>query len=135
MKYTINSLASLLLILLLSSFSSPPTSTIASKWEKLGSRSVDFKIDRDVIQIGAKEGKFSKLKLNVTGGSLNMQKMKIEYYSGQIEVVNLKHKFTRKSSSTTIDIDGRKRRIKNIVFWYATSNRSKRKAKVTVFGK
>lgn len=104
-------------------------------WEKLGSRTVDFKLDKDVIPVGVKDGRFSKLKLAVTGGALNMHKMRIEYLNGQIENINLKHKFTKRSSSKIIDIDGRRRIIKNIVFWYDTKNRSKKKAKITVFGK
>ena len=123
------------MIMALSSFNSASTESVIIKWEKLGSRNVDYKLDRDVIHVGAKEGGFSKLKLAVSGGNLNMHKMKIEYLNGQIENISLKHKFTKRSASRTIDIDGRRRKIKNIVFWYDTKNRSKKKAKITVYGK
>ena len=135
MKYIINSLATLVMILCLSSFTSSTIVPTVIKWEKLGSRTVDFKLDKDVIHIGAKEGRLSKLKLAVTGGALNMHKMQIEYLNGQVENINLKHKFNKRSTSKTIDIDGRRRIIKNIIFWYDTKNRSKKKSKITVFGK
>lgn len=120
-------------ILLLSSFTTSLTEH--SIWEKLGSRTVNYNLDKDVIHVGAKDGRFSKLKLAVTGGNLNMHKMQIEYLNGQREVLHIKHNFSRRSTSRTIDIDGRKRLIKKITFWYDTKNRSRKKAVVTVFGK
>ena len=135
MKYTINSLALLVMILCFSSFTSSTDYSKVIKWEKLGSRKVDFKLDKDVIHLGTKEGRFSKLKLDVTGGAINIYKIKIEYLNGQVENINLEHKFTKRSSSQMIDIDGRRRIIKNITFWHNTKKRSKKKAKVTVFGK
>lgn len=135
MKNIIKSFASLVMILMLSSFTSSPTESTVANWEKLGSRIVDFKLDRDVIHVGKKDRRFSKLKLFVTGGNLNMHKMKVEYLNGQVENIKLKHNFSRQSSSRVIDIDGYKRVIKNIIFWYDTKNISKKKAKVTVLGK
>ena len=135
MKYIINSFASLVMILCLSSFTSSTINTSISKWERLGSRTVNFKLDKDIIHVGAKDGRFAKLKLAVTGGDLNIHKMLIEYQNGQVENINLKHNFNKRSSSRIIDIDGRKRIIKNIIFWYDTKNKSKKKALITVFGR
>lgn len=123
------------MIFSLSSFTTISTPIKKLNWEKLGTKTVDFKLDKDVLRVGAKEGRFSKLKLAVTGGSLNMHKMKIEYMNGQTEKIDLRHNFNQRSSSRVIDIDGRRRIIKNITFWYDTKNRSKKKAKLTVFGK
>jgi len=134
MKYLFSSFLSIVMIISLSSFSSI-SHLETLNWEKLGSKTVDYKLDRDVLHVGAKEGRFSKLKLAVSGGSLNMHKMKIEYMNGQVENVSLKHNFTKRSASRTIDIDGRRRIIKKITFWYDTKNRSRKKAKLTVFGK
>lgn len=135
MKTLINSLLSIAILISLSSFTTTTSESNIWNWEKLGSKKVDFKLDRDVLRVGAHEGRFSKLKLAVTGGSLNMHKMKIEYMNGQVEQITLKHNFTKRSTSRTIDIDGQKRIIKQITFWYDTKNRSKKKATLTVFGK
>ena len=59
-----------------------------SKWEKLGSRKVNFTLDKDVIQLGAKEGAFSKLMIKVTGGAINMHRMIIQYGNGGKEEVD-----------------------------------------------
>ena len=135
MKYIINSFISIITIFCISGFTSSTIDTSVSKWERLGSRTVDFKLDKDVIHVGAKDGSFAKLKLAVTRGDLNMHKMRIEYHNGQVENINLKHNFSKRSSSRVIDIDGRKRIIKNIILWYDTKNRSKKKALITVFGR
>lgn len=136
MKYTINMMLALTMILFLSSFSSSPAEApSALRWAKLGSSKVDFKLDKDVILLGPREGRFSKLKLDVSGGNLNMHRMKIEYLNGQSEIYDLAHKFTNRASTHIIDIDGRRRVIKKITFWHNTKKRCRNKAKITVFGK
>ena len=135
MKSISNSLTALILILSLSSFTSSTITNTVIKWEKIGSSSVDFKLDRDVIHVGSKDGRFSILKLELSGGNIDMHKMQIEYLNGQIENIDFNHKFTKRSSSEIINIDGRRRIIKKITFWHNTKKRSKQKAKVTVFGK
>ncbi len=117
MNHIISSLASLAIIFCLSSFTSSTTSPNVIKWEKLESRSVDYKLDRDVIHVGAKEGRFSKLKLAVTGGALNMHKMKVNYQNGQSEDINLRYEFDKKSSTRVIDLNGNKRIIKRGKSW------------------
>lgn len=135
MKNIMSILGLVVVVLSLSSFTNSSTAPDILQWERLGSKTVNFKLDRDVIKVGAREGTFSKLKVVVTKGSLNMHKMRVEYMNGESENITLRHQFDRRSSSRVIDIDGRKRFIKNIVFWYDTKNNSRSKAVVTVFGK
>ena len=105
------------------------------KWEKLGVRAVDYKIDKDDIHVGAKEGGFTKLKVVVAGGALNMHKMVVTYMNGEKEDIALRHNFKKGSGSRIIDLNGGKRLIKNIRFFYDTKNLAKSKAKVIVFGR
>ncbi len=106
-----------------------------NNWTKLGSKKVSYKLDRDVIRVGAHEGTFKKLKVVVTGGSLNMHKMVVEYGNGSKDNIPLKHNFSKRSDSRVIDLQGNNRVIKDITFWYDTKNKSRRKAQVHVFGK
>jgi hypothetical protein len=105
------------------------------KWDRLGTRTVNFAIDKDDIRVGAKEGGYTKLKVVVTGGSVNMHRMVVTYMNGTKEEINLRHLFKKGSTSRIIDLNGGKRLIKNIRFFYDTKNRAPRKAKVTVFGR
>ena len=106
-----------------------------AKWEKLGVRAVDYKLDKDDIHVGAKEGGFTKLKVVVAGGSLNMHRMVVTYMNGETEEIQLRHNFKKGSGSRIIDLNGGKRLIKNIRFFYDTKNLAKSKAKVIVFGR
>lgn len=132
MKYSIQILSAIAIMISLSSFTVTPPNM---KWEKLGSRTVDYRLDKDIIHVGLKDGRFSKLKIAVEGGDINMHSMKVEYMNGQVEKINIKHNFSKRSASRTIDLLGRKRVIKNISFWYDTKSKSRRKAKVSIFGK
>lgn len=115
--------------ILVMSFAMPP------KWEKLGSRKVNFGLEKDTIAVGAHEGAFTKLKVQVTGGSLNMKKMFVNFKNGERKEIELKHNFDKGSGSRVIDLPGNKRLIKDIVFVYDTKNQSKKRATVHVFGK
>lgn len=104
-------------------------------WVKLGSKKVNFKAEKDVINVGAKDGRFVKLKVVVTDGNLNMHRMVVHYGNDTKEVIQLRHNFAKGSGSRVIDIKGNKRIIKKIVFWYDTKNMANKRATVTVFGK
>ena len=112
-------------------FISPKNS---SQFSKLGKKKVTYKLDRDVLHVGANDGVFKKLKIKVTGGSLNMHKMVVEYGNGTKDVIPLKHTFIRGGNSRIIDLEGGNRIIKDITFWYDTKNVSNRRATVHVFG-
>ena len=118
----------------LSSFT---TSNIDLKrdWIHLGSKKVNWGIEKDVIIVGANEGNFTKLKIKVTGGAVNMRKMLVTYGNGSTDNIPLKFHFKRGATSRVIDLKGNKRKIRKITFWYDTKNRSKRKATVHVAGK
>ncbi len=133
-KNVSNALLAIVLIVGMSSFDSG-INLIDKDWKRIGSKKVNFKIDKDVIYVGAKDGRFNKLKLVVSGGSINMHKMMVRYANGNTEEVQLRHKFSKLSSSRVIDLKGKNRFIKQIYFIYDTKNVSRRKAKIHVYGK
>ena len=114
-----------------SSFSQPRK----VKWDRLGSRLVDYRADFDVMHVGAKEGGFTKLKVMVTGGALNMHRMVVTYMNGTKEEIQLRNSFARGTTSRVIDIKGGQRLIKNIKFVYDTKNLARKKAKIHVYGR
>jgi hypothetical protein len=106
-----------------------------AKWELLGQRIVNFRIDRDEIHAGAVEGTFNALRIVVRRGSLNMHKVLIHYGNGDVQEVELRYNFARGSESRIIDLPGNQRIIRKIVFYYDTDNRARAKAVVEVFGR
>ncbi|WP_298540263.1 DUF2541 family protein [uncultured Aquimarina sp.] len=111
------------------------TSSKITKWEHLGSRTVNYKVDRDVIKVTALDGAFKKLKLKVTNGSLNMHRIVVEYGNGEKQVIQVRKNFKKGGATRLIDLKGNRRIIKDITFIYDTKNLSRNRAKVHVFGK
>ena len=127
-------LLSLTLILGLSSFDMDRRRGV-DNWEKIGTKVVNFKIDKDVVKVGADDGRFTKLKLAVSGGGLNMHRMVVHYGNGERDEIEVRHDFSKKSASRVIDLKGNTRIIQKITFVYDTKNRAGMKAKLHVFGK
>lgn len=104
-------------------------------WVRLGVRKVNYGLDHDVIHVGANEGVYTKLKIVVRGGGLNMHKMVVTYGNGAKDNIPLRHNFRQASGSRVIDLKGNKRIIRSITFWYDSKNISNRRATIVVFGK
>lgn len=132
MKKIISFTVLLGMILLGSSFTANEAPML--KWKKLGAKKVTYKLDKDVLHVGKYDGTFRKLKIKVTGGSINMHKMTVEYGNGSHDNIPLKYTFERGNNSRVIDLEGGKRIIKDITFWYDTKNSSNKRATVHVFG-
>lgn len=132
MKSSISIFSLLIVFLLGSSFSA--TESFIGSWKKLGTKKVSYKLDKDVIHVGPNDGTYKKLKIAVTGGSVNIHKIVVEYGNGSKDKISVKHNFCKGSSSRLLDLEGGNRIIKDITFWYDTKNSSKKRAKVHVFG-
>lgn len=133
MKTPIYLFSLLSIIFFASSFTSVENGCLA--WEKLGSKKVSYKLDKDVIHVGLRDGTFTKLKLAVTGGNLNLHRMIVEYGNGTKEQIDVRHQFSKFSTSRIIDLNGGQRIIKDITFFYDTKNHSKNRATLHVFGR
>ncbi|MEK7469823.1 MAG: hypothetical protein AAB074_20840 [Planctomycetota bacterium] len=104
------------------------------KWEKLGSRQVDFVADKDTIEVGANEGRFDKIRLDVEEGNLDMWNIRIVFGDGSDHSPDTRIEFRQGSMSRTIDLPGEARVIRKIEFWYK-SELKKGKATIHVFGR
>jgi hypothetical protein len=104
-------------------------------WTYLGSRKVNWGVEKDVITVGPKVTGLTKLKVKVTGGALNMRKMVVTYGNGQKDNIPLKFNFGKGAESRVIDLQGGKRQIKTITFWYDSKNKNKQKATIHVAGR
>lgn len=133
MKSSITLFSLLFAFILGSSFTTMETQL--RSWKKLGSKKVNYLLDRDVIHVGANDGTFKKFKIKVKGGNVNMHKMVVEYGNGTKDNIPVKHTFRKGDDSRIIDLEGGKRVIKGITFWYDTKNLSRKKATVIVYGK
>ncbi len=106
----------------------------ADDWELLGSRQVNFAVDRDVIPVTAREGVFRAIKLEVEDGNLEMYDIKVVFGNGEVFSPETRLVFRENSRSRTIDLPGNRRVITRVEFFYRSRAR-RGKATVRLYGK
>src|ERR671931_2492571 len=92
-------------------------------WELLGTRRVSFTLDHDAILVGAREGGFTAIKLDVAGGDLEMYNIRVTFGNRQAFSPNTRLLFRQGSWSRTIDLPGPVRIIRRVDFWYRSKLR------------
>jgi hypothetical protein len=106
-----------------------------SGWVSLGRKTVTFRADRDLMEVRSGKETFSKLKIEVEGNDLEIEKMIVAYGSGASDEIAVRHSFKEGSRSRIIDLRGRDRSIVGITFFYKTSGRLREgRASIEVFG-
>ena len=105
------------------------------RWESLGQQEVDFKNDRDRIEVGRSEGRFRQLQLRVKNAPIEIYDMIVTFENDQTFKPKLRHRFTKGSGSQIIDLPGERRTIKRIDFNYKSINRREGKGTVEVLGR
>jgi hypothetical protein len=107
---------------------------LLQSWDLLGSRRVSFAVDRDVIEVGAREGTFNAIRIEVEGGALEMYNVVLTFGNGDTWSPNTRVAFRPGSWSRLIDVPGPARFIRKIEFWYRSRVR-RGQATVRVFGR
>ena len=91
-------------------------------------------LEKDILNVGASEGGFKKLKIKVTGGTVYVTRMVLTYGNGTREEIPLRYTFRKGAESRIIDLRGETRVIRKIAFTYDRKNTAK-SAKIWVAGK
>lgn len=104
------------------------------RWEKLGSRQVNFGSENDVIEVGAVEGVFNAIRLDVEEGNLEMYNIRIEFGNDDHFSPETRVEFKQGSMSRTIDLPGEARVIRKVTFFYR-SELKKGRAQIHLFGR
>ena len=88
-------------------------------WTKLGERDVNGNVDKDRIEVGRYEGKFTKLTLVVRDSDLEMMDFSVKFARGpEWRPSNVQHYFRENQRTRVIDFPGDERAIKYIDFKY-----------------
>ncbi|MCB0563984.1 MAG: hypothetical protein KDD01_06365 [Phaeodactylibacter sp.] len=98
----------------LEAFTQPP------RWKKLGQRKVNRALDRDEILVTGREGAFTKLKFIVRRSPINMHRCVIHFRNGDTQEVALRNNIPAGGETRVIDLEGNRRIITKVVFWYDT---------------
>lgn len=94
--------------------------SIQGRWEMLGQRKVNRSLDRDEIIVTAREGAFRKAKLMVRKSPINMHRCVIHFRNGDTQEVAIRNNIPAGGETRVIDIEGNRRIITKVVFWYDT---------------
>jgi hypothetical protein len=104
-------------------------------WELLGQREADFKMDRDRIEVGRREGTFRALRIVVRGAPVEIYDMVVHFADGKSYSPNLRHRFEENSSTREIDLPGGRHVIRSVDFAYRSPNRREGRATVMLYGR
>ena len=87
-------------------------------WTKLGERDVNGRVDHDRIDVGRREGKFTKLTLYVEKSDLELLDFEITFANNERFHPEVRHVFKEGSRTRVIDLPGDERMIKSIDLKY-----------------
>ncbi len=122
----------ILAVLLSSCMSGPP---VPRDEVLLGERTVAFKADHDVVQVGRYDGLFRSLHFVVEKNNIEIFNIVITYGNGERERLETRLIFSADSRSRALTFEGGKRRIKTIAFTYRTvGNWADGRAHIIVYG-
>ncbi len=114
----------------------PEKKDLPPNWEKLGTRKVNYKAEKDVIMVTRWEGRFNAIKLKVEKSPVNVHRFVIFYRNGQKQEVKVRKKINAGGSTRVINLKGNSRRVINRVeFWYDTKGIQDKRAKVELWGR
>lgn len=110
-----------------------PTPAASVDRDLIGTRTVTFRQDRDVIR-ATTEGRFSAIRVIVTGAPIAVSQVRITFANGDTHVFDGPVKFKEGSMTRRLDLPGQRRVIRSIDFRYRTLLKGAERATVRVVG-
>ncbi len=104
-------------------------------WEVLGSRTINYNTDRDVITVTANDHWHSGIYFKVTDAPIKINDMKVYFDNGDKFDVSIRSMIKQNGHSRTITLPGGQRRITKVEFWYETLGSNRGRATLTLWGK
>lgn len=122
--------------LFLMALTAAPTAAWAQPgWVTLGCRDVDFRVDRDVIRVGRRDGRFSAIRLRVSGNDIRMLDLKVVYGNGAVDDIPVRAVIRAGGQTAPKDLRGRDRFIDRIEMVYESRRDFRGRAQVCVDGR
>lgn len=104
-------------------------------WEQLGCQKVGFLVDRDIIRVGRRDGKFSAIRLEVSGNAVYMNDLKVVYGNGAPDDIPVRAEIREGGQTRALDLKGHgERAIDRIEMTYRAKPNFKGSATVCVSG-
>jgi hypothetical protein len=105
------------------------------RWVELGCKEVSFLgVDRDVIRVGRREGRFKAIRLEARGNDVEMLDLKVIYANGEPDDIPVRSLIRQGTRTRALDLRGRERAIRQIEMVYAKRLNFRGRATVCVEG-
>lgn len=104
------------------------------RWDEIGSAKVSLGNERDSIRVNSRTP-YSKLRFSVHDRAVEFDRVFVEFGSGQRVEVPVRQRIRAGGQTRVIDLPGKARYIKKIVFYYKTAPGSLKRAKVAVWAR
>jgi hypothetical protein len=104
------------------------------QWDLLGEQSVGFGVDRDVIRVGRREGRFSALALEVRDNDVEILDLNVIFDRGPPQSLRVRQVIRRNERTRPIAFAWGDRRIDRIEITYRSRPSFRGRAPVAVFG-
>ena len=104
-------------------------------WKRLGQKEASQKADRDEVSVGADEGVFKSIKLQVLKADVEFMSVRVVFANGADQEIELRNKVRAGGETRSIDLEGRNRSIRKVVFLYRAEKRARKSAVVVLYGR
>ena len=105
------------------------------RWIKLGERNVTDRVDHDVINVGADEGRFSKIQLRASVSKVKVRNVVVVFADGSRQERSENFTLRKGEKTPVVDLDGGRRVIREVRFVYEESSLRNRSAKIELWGR
>jgi len=106
----------------------------SGKWERLGSKSVGFLVDRDTIPVGGQEGRFRKILLRVLNNDVDLMDVRVVYGNGEPDNLTYRKIVRAGGHSGVLDLRGQARAIQRVELTYKSKPSFRGLAVVELWG-
>jgi hypothetical protein len=104
------------------------------RWVALGCQKVGFRVDRDVIRVGRREGRFKAIRLKAIGNDVHMLDLKVIYANGEPDDIPVRSEIRAGRETGPLDLRGRERSIDRIEMVYRSRPDFRGEATICVEG-
>lgn len=91
------------------------------EWKRLGTATVNGKLDKDTIAVGSAQGLFTAIQLKVEGAALELKELKVTFADNSTFVAPTKLTFNPGQTTRSIDLPGAAREIKQVDLTYSNA--------------
>jgi hypothetical protein len=107
---------------------------VAEQWVPLGCKRVGFQVDRDVLRVGKRDGRYRALRLRAEGNNVYMLDLKVVYGNGVPDDLPVRAEIRAGGSSGRLDLRGFDRSIDRIEMIYRSQPNFRGQANICVDG-